>query len=163
MENENRKIANRKNAKIMYDMICNTLREKNLKFIDFEDTRTVMLQIEAEFPMNLMAQVDEERQLIRLISLLPVEFPEDKRIDGAIAAGMTNFNMFVGSFDFDYERGRTAFRMTASFLNSVISPDVILSLVGRSVTMLDDYGTKLCKLAEGQMSIEQYLDMFDED
>lgn len=156
--------ANQKNAQIVFDMISETLKARNLKFVKPEGQKSVYLQVAAdEMTIGLLIDVDEDRQLIRMISMLPFEFPKEKLIEGAIATSMTDFNMFDGSFDFNYEKGAVTFRITTSFLNSVISPAVCLSMIGRAFTTIEDYGIKLMKLANGQMTLDQYVDLFDEE
>ena len=36
-------------------------------------------------------------------------------------------------------------------------------MIGRAFTTIEDYGVKLMKLANGQMTLDQYVDLFDEE
>ena len=153
-----------KSAKSVFDLLVATFNDKEFKFYTDEERMAVCLQLATDdLPIALVAEVDETRQLLRMVSVFPFQFPKERRIEGAIAAGMTNFHLFTGSFDYDYTEGNIKFRLTSSFFNSVISRDVILSMLGRTFTTCDEYNDKLCNLANGKMSLSQYLDLFDED
>ena len=77
-------------AQQVYATMCQALDERNWKYTRFEEDLVVSFGVNGDdLPMNFVLQVDEERQVIRLMSGLPFKMPEDKRVEGAIAAAVT--------------------------------------------------------------------------
>jgi hypothetical protein len=75
--------------------------------------------------MQFIIFVDVDRQLLRLLSPLPFDMVEDKRIDGAIATCHATYGLRDGSFDYDLSNGRISFRMTSAFLDNDIPVSVL--------------------------------------
>ena len=115
-----------------------------------------------DLPIELKIHVDADRQLVILLSFLPLTFPEDKRIDGAVAASIINNRLVNGSFDYDITDGRVIFRMTATFLESVLSEEVFKYLLYSSCQIIDEYNDKLLMLAKGMMDMEKFIQMENE-
>ena len=104
-------------------MIISTLESQDFNFQKSDEDMRVAFQIETDnLPVVISVVTDFERQLIRIVAGYSIVFPEDKRVDGAIAACVTNRNLVAGGFDYDYESGEIVFRISSSFAGSVISP-----------------------------------------
>lgn len=104
-------------------MIISTLESQDFNFQKSDEDMRVAFQIETDnLPVVISVVTDVERQLIRIVAGYSIVFPEDKRVDGAIAACVTNRNLVAGGFDYDYESGEIVFRISSSFAGSVISP-----------------------------------------
>ncbi len=110
-----------------------------------------------DIPMQFVLNVDSDRQLIRLLSPIPVTFEGDKRIEGAIATCQANYRIADGSFDFDFKQGRILFRMTSSYIDSLISKDVFEYMVAVASYTVDEYNDKFFMLAKGQLPIEEFF------
>ena len=104
-----------------------------------------------------MLPLSSDRQLIRLLSPIPVTFEGDKRIEGAIATCQANYRIADGSFDFDFKQGRILFRMTSSYIDSLISKDVFKYMVAVASYTVDEYNDKFFMLAKGQLPIEEFF------
>lgn len=151
-------------AKNVYDMIISTLESQDFKFQKSDEDMRVAFQIETDnLPVIISVVTDFERQLIRIVAGYSIVFPEDKRVDGAIAACVTNRNLVAGGFDYDYESGEIVFRISSSFAGSVISPDAFMYLVRRAYRTCLAYDQKLDNLAKGQLTLAAYLYMFEDD
>lgn len=147
-----------KNAKSEFDTLCKMLDEKELKYDKFEKDLVVSFIMSGEdIPMQIIINVDSDRQLIRLMSPIPVTFEGDKRIEGAIATCQANYKMADGSFDYDYANGKIAFRMTSSYIDSLISEDVFEYMVAIACATVDRYNDKFLMLAKGMMKIEDFF------
>ena len=147
-----------KNAQNMYKTLCAMLDEKELKYEKHENDLVVTFTLGGEdIPMQFVLNVDAERQLIRLLSPIPVIFGEDKRIEGAIAACQANYGIADGSFDFDFKQGRIIFRMTSSFIDSLISKDVFEYMIAVAGYTVDEYNDKFFMLAKGKLSIKEFF------
>lgn len=158
MEKSDNKIAQN-----VYDMIISTLKSKDYVFLQ-PDNLKVAFQIETDdTPIVFSVVIDAERQLIRMIAGYSITFPQERRVDGAIATCSTNCNLVAGGFDFDYETGSVVFRISASFAGSIISPDVFLYMVHRAYSACALYDKKLDLLAKGELPLAAYLYLFEDD
>jgi len=158
MEEMNRKIAQN-----VYDMIITTLKSKDYSFLQ-SDGMKVAFQIEADdTPIVFSVVIDAERRLIRMIAGYSITFPQERRLDGAIATCSTNRNLVAGGFDYDYETGAVVFRISTSFAGSIISPDVFLYMVHRAYSACVLYDKKLERLAKGELPLASYLYLFEDD
>lgn len=147
-----------KNARLVFNTLCGMLDEKDFKYEIHEEDLVVTFGMSGEdIPMNFVINVDAERELIRVLSLLPFEFEEDKRVDAAIATGQINYRLADGSFDFDYKTGRVIFRMTSSYKDSLISMDVFEYMIAVASFTIDEYNDKLLMLAKGTASVDEFF------
>lgn len=152
-----------KTANSVYKTIIATLERGQYKFQKEEDNRKVFFQIETNtLPVTFAVSVDAERQLIRIISGSSVVFPQDKRLDGAVAVCMINCGFVDGGFDYDYSTGMTVFRISTSFSGSVISSDVFNYVFRRAYSACVRYSNQLNKLAQGEMCLDYFLDIIEE-
>lgn len=151
-------------AKNVYDMIVSTLESHDFKLQKNDDELKVAFQIETDsLPIVFSVVTDAQRQLIRIIAGYSIVFPQEKRLDGAIATCMTNCNLVAGGFDYDYETGMVVYRVSSSFSGSVISPDALMYLIQTAHSVCFAYDDDLDKLAKGKTTLDSYLYMFDED
>lgn len=147
-----------KNAQNVYKTLCAMLDEKEVKYEKHEDDLVVTFIMGGDdLPMQFVLNVDAKRELIRLISPIPITFEGDKRIEGAIATCQANYRLADGSFDFDFRNGRILFRMTSSFIDSLISKDLFEYLVAVASYTVDEYNDKFFMLAKGQLPIEEFF------
>ena len=147
-----------KNAQKVYDTLCTMLDDRKLKYEKhLEDLVVTFIMGGDDIPMQFVLNVDAERALIRLLSLIPVTFEGEKRIEGAVACCQANYRLADGSFDFDYNKGRVIFRMTSSYIDSLISPEVFEYMIGVACFTVDEYNDKLFMLAKGQLSLEDFF------
>ena len=148
-----------KSAQNVYKTLCAMLDEKELKYEKHEDDLVVTFFLGGDdIPMQFVLNVDSERQLIRLLSPIPVTFEGDKCKEAAIAACQVNYRIADGSFDFDYKKGRILFRMTSSYIDSLISKDVFEYMVAVASYTVDEYNDKFFMLAKGQIPLEVFFD-----
>lgn len=147
-----------KNAQSVYKTLCAMMDEKNLHYTKHEDDLVITFTMNGEdIPMDVVLNVDADRELIRLLSPIPVVFEGDKRLDGAIAASQINYRLADGSFDFDYPKGKVLFRMTSSYIDSLISKEVFEYMVAVSCYTIDEYNDKLFMLAKGKLSLDEFF------
>lgn len=147
-----------KNAQNVFKTLCAMLDEKELRYDKREDDLVVDFTMSGEdIPMRFVINIDAKRELIRLLSPIPVTFEGDKRIEGAIAACQANYRMADGSFDFDFKSGKVLFRMTSSYIDSIISKELFEYMVAVAGYTIDEYNDKFFMLAKGQLPIEEFF------
>ena len=147
-----------KNAQNVYNTLCEMLDDKKLRYQKHPEDLVVTFTMRGDdLPMDFVINIDAERELVRLLSALPVQFGADKRMEGAIATSRANYRLIDGSFDYDYNTGRVLFRMTSSFADSLVSKDLMEYMVAVACYTVDDYNDALLLLAKGMMSIEDFF------
>lgn len=146
-----------KNAKKVYDALCGSLDKKNFHYIKHDEDTAIIYNIQGDdIPMEFVIQIDAERSLIRLLSRIPATFPEERRMDGAIAASQINFRLNTGGFDYDYKTGKVAFRLVSSYLDSTISTELFEFMIAVSSYTVDEYNDKFLMLSKGLISLTEF-------
>ena len=110
-----------------------------------------------DIPMKFVLIVDAERQLVRLMSPLPFNMSEAKRLDGAIATCVATFGMADGNFDYDLATGEVMFRLTASFRNSVVGEGLFQYMISLSCAVVDKYNDQFLAIDKGVLDINDFI------
>lgn len=146
-------------AQQVYRTVCTALEARDWNYEKDEPKLVVHFGVRGEdIPMKLVIAVDEGRQLIRVMSMLPFKMPEDKRVEGAAAVCAATYGMVDGGFDYDISDGSIVFRMTASFRESIIGEEMIQYLISCTCSMVDQYNDKFLALSKGIMSMSEFLE-----
>ena len=145
-------------AQQVYQTVCAALEARNWMFEKDEPNLIVHFGVRGEdLPINMIMIVDEDRQLIRVMSPLPFKIGENKRVEGAIAACVATYGMVEGSFDYDFYDGSLVFRMTASFCESTIGEGLIQYMISCTCSMVDKYNDMFLALSKGLMSVQDFM------
>lgn len=145
-------------AKSVYEDLCAALDKKEWHYKRFDDDMVITFGVAGDdIPMNFILAVETERQLLRVISRLPFEVPEEKRMEMAIATCVASYGLADGNFDFDLERGIISFRLTASFRNSKIGEGLFDYLIRSSSFTVDLYNDKFLAIIKGFISISDFI------
>lgn len=145
-------------AEVTFRTLCQTLDKNDWHYKKDEAEMTVKCGARGDdLPMDLNIQVDAERMLVILVSHLPFVIQEDKRLDVAVAVSAINNVLVDGCFDYDVVEGHMFFRMTNSFIESILGVDVFEYMLYCSCQTIDEYNDKFLMLSKGMMSIEQFL------
>ena len=147
-----------KQAKTVYETFCKALDARKWKYEDHPEDRVITFSYMGEdIPMNFVVFIDEDRQLVRMLSRLPFTFAEDHRVDGAVATSYINFKLADGSFDYDYFTGEVIFRLTATFIESLVSEELLFYMVTCSCYTVDKYNDKLLMVAKGMLPVDRFI------
>jgi hypothetical protein len=151
-------MANR-DAKKVYDTIIKALDGREWVYQRDDDELTVTYKVGGDdLPMHFILRVDEERNLIRLFSPMPCNFPEDKRIEGAIATCYATNKLANGCFEYDLSDGMAVFRMANPYENCDISVDLINYMISVGCNTVDEYNDKLFMIAKGMLKITDFIE-----
>ena len=146
-------------AKTVFNTLCEFMDHKEMNYEKDEEKLIVHFgMVGDDIPMDFLVAIDEERQLIILMSRLPFEMAEDKRMDGAIAACVANFPLLDGNFDYDLPNGKFTFRMTASFRESLIGEELFFYMIGYASAAVDEYNDKFLAISKGTLSIADFVE-----
>ncbi len=150
-------------ARMTFDNVCKALDTIGFKYDKKEEEMKIECSARGDdLPMKLHFFVDAERSLVRVLSLLPFDTKEDKRVEMAVAVSMINDMLVDGSFDFDITEGSMFFRMTNSFIESVISHEVFIYMILCSLKTIDEYNDKLLMLSTGIIDLEKFTTVIAE-
>ena len=143
----------------VYNDLCAMCDEMELKYERHDDDNYVVFTVVGEdLPMKIGIFVNAERELIRLLSLMPLTVPDEHISDIAIAVSIANFGMVDGSFDYDLSDGSIRFRMTASYMDSIIGKELFHYMIVVAAGTIDDYNDKFLMLSKGMMTLEQFIE-----
>ena len=147
-----------KKAQEVFRTLCEHLKDRKWTYETHEADKVVTFGVNGDdIPMHFVLQIDAERELIRLHSPLNMPFPEEKRLDGAIATCQVNYRLADGSFDYEYTTGKVYFRMTSSYRDSLISKELFDYMISCACYTVDEYNDKFLMLAKGALPLESFL------
>ena len=142
-----------------YRTLISMMNNQGLKYTSFDDKLRVELGFNTDdLDVELICIIDEERELVRILSFLPFKFPEDKRVDGAIAATVANHGMVNGSFDFDISDGEMLFKCVNSYKNGGFNEDIAYYMISVAVSTVDDYNDRFFGIAKGMISFQDFIE-----
>lgn len=145
-------------AKAVYEMICEMLDDKELKYARHDDDLVISCGVRGEdLPIDLLFMVRGDRQIVQLISPLSFKIDEDKRLDAAVAVAVANYGLVNGSFDYDISDGEIRFRMTQSFIEHMPCKEVFHYMLLAAYSSIDQYNDLFLMLNKGLMTLEQFI------
>ena len=146
-------------AKKVFDSLVKMLDERGWKYEKHEDELLIRSGIKGDdLPIEFLMVVKPKNQLVQFLSKLPFSFPDDKRVDGAIAICVANYGLIDGSFDYDISDGEIIFRLNSSYRESVLGPDLFEYMIMVSASTIDNYNDKFFMLSKGMITIQQFLE-----
>ena len=145
-------------AKETFATLCKMLDGHDWHYSRDDENYTIKCGAQGEdLPMDINIKVDPDKKLVMLLSFLPFNIPEEKRLDMALAVSIVNNRLVDGSFDYDVRRGALLFRMTTSFIESTLSETAFEYMLYCSCGTIDDYNDKFLMLCKGLMPIEKFF------
>ncbi|MBQ1947753.1 MAG: YbjN domain-containing protein [Clostridia bacterium] len=149
-------------AKEIYETICSFLNGDDWKYERHDEDMVVTMSAKGEdLPISFVVRVDAERHLVVVYSQLPFEVSSGKMVETAVAVSMANFGLVDGSFDMDIQKGKILFRMTTSYLESLISESVFAYMIYCTAHTVDKYNDKLMMLAKGMIDLAKFKELTD--
>lgn len=146
-------------AKVTFDTLCKMLDQRGWKYRKNEDDFTIDCSAQGDdLPIDIIMEVDAERKLVLLLSQLPFIVPEDKRVETSLAVSAVNYTIVDGNFDYNFMNGKIIFRLTSSYLDSMISTSALEYMLLVSCGTIDEYNDQLLMFVKGRMSLEQIIE-----
>ena len=146
-------------AKRAYATVIAMMDNDNLKYSRDDENLRIELGFNTDdLDVNVKFMIDEERELVRIFSFLPFKFPEDKRIEGAVATCVANHGMVNGSFDYDFSDGEILFKLVNSYQGDCFSEEAARYMLSVVVSTVDNYNDRFFARAKGMMSLSDFVD-----
>ncbi len=146
-------------AEKMFETLCQTLDKRDWKY----EKGTNGLYIDTgcageDIPIEIRVLVDADRQIVRVLSHMPVQVPEDKRLEMAIAISCVNNVLADGCFDFDIHEGLVFYRMGCNYIDKQVGEEALEYLVFCSIQIIEQYNDQFLMLAKGLLPLQQFLE-----
>lgn len=145
-------------ANLAYAAITAMLDNDGYRYSSNYDGLRIELGFETDdLDVKITFIIDEDRELVRVFSFLPFKFPEDKRIEAAVAVCAANHGMVNGSFDYDISDGDLLFSAVNSYKDACFSMDIARYMLGITLSTVDKYNDRFYALAKGFISISDFI------
>lgn len=157
MEDETRNA----NAQAEYELLCQTLDEIEVPYTKEEEKLVVRFKIqrdEKSVPLTYYMRIFPDAENVLLLSPLQLEVPEDKRFEMSYAINGINTLLFHGVFDFDIKEGSILFRVSTSFIDSIVGAVVFVDLIRMTDVLVNKFHGDLLALAEGNITLDQFIE-----
>ena len=142
-----------------YATVIAMMDDDNLKYARDDENLRIDLGFDTEdLEVKIKFVIDTERELVRVFSFLPFKFPEDKRVEGAVATCVANHGMVNGSFDYDFSDGEILFKLVNSYKGDCFSKEAAGYMLGVAVSTVDNYNDRFFALAKGLMTLSDFVD-----
>ena len=151
--------SNLKQAKVAYKSLCEMLDDNKWHYTKDEAKLRISCNAQGEdLPMSIRIDVDADRQLVILLSEMPFAIPEDRRTAMAVAVSVANYGIVDGNFDYDYTDGTILYRMTSSFMDSLVGKEMFNYMLMCACYTIDAYNDKFFMVAKKNMSFDEIID-----
>ena len=148
----------KKAAKTMFATLCKALDARNWKYKKNKEELSVSFGVKGDdLPMDFFIFVDEDRQLLRLVSPMSFKMKEDKRVEGAVVTCAANYGLVDGSFNYDLTDGKILFRMVHTYRESLIGEEAVQYMISCACYVVDEYNDQFMAVNSGYLSIEDFL------
>ena len=152
-------MADMQAAKRAYATIIAMMDNDNLKYSRDDENLRIELGFNTDdLDVNIKFIIDTDRDLVRVFSFLPFKFPEDKRVEGAVAACVANHGMVNGSFDYDFSDGELLFKCVDSYKGDAFTQETAKYLLNVTLSTVDNYNDRFFALAKGLMTLKDFVD-----
>ena len=142
-----------------YRKMIQAFESDNLKFRTNDEKMSVNIGFSTDdLDVDILFIIDSDRKLVRLFSTIPCKFPEDKRVEGAVAVAVANHGMVNGNFDYDMSDGEIVFKAVAPFENTDLDEEIYKYLLGITVSTVDKYNDRFFALCKGMMDLQTFME-----
>ena len=140
-----------------YATMCEALDLQEFKYEKVEDKNMIQLGFQGdqgEILINIHFDVD--RCLLSVMNLLPVSFGKEEVL-ATIAIAHTNYQLLEGWFLMDPESGKICFKLTSSYYETNLDHEHMRYMIALSYEMSNKYAGIFHRLANGTLSLQDYL------
>ena len=147
------------NANKAFDALCAAMERSRLPYYSkHEKIRLVRFCVDDEGPtMRFMIRIDANNERIAASCRLPVDTPEERRVEMAVAVCMATTAQSVGYFKYNLEDGMIYFRQNAPLRDCKYSEAFFAYLVECMTETVSEYAERFRRLADGRLSLTDFL------
>ena len=146
-----------KQAKLVYETLCQCLDSMGWTYDRNDGELTVYTGAAGrDIPIELNLRVDPIRHLVTVLSKIPVEQNNATAVDLSVTVSAINNHLVDGSFDYNMT-DVLVFRLTSSYLDSLLSEDLFQYMICIACRTVDDYNKILSLVSKGEMTFEDVI------
>lgn len=149
-----------KRAREIFGTLCESLDNAGLVY-EKEDGDEFVVKLafsdDGGLEFLVLVNVKPMHQVVELISYVPFDMPDERRIDAALVVCYINSKLINGSFDYDVFEGKTFFRLTYSYRESLIGQALFDYMIQVSCSTVQEYLSKFNKLSKKELSFEDFI------
>ncbi len=153
-------VRKEKLAKNVYLNICSMFENMNFNHERDDEELVIRSTVHGDdIPMDIIIIVHPDSETVSFFSPMPFKVPEDKISEMALAVAVANNGLRNGSFDLDISDGSIVFRMTASYVDSILGEELFRMMLIVSSDTIDRYNDKFLMLSKGIISLEKFAEL----
>lgn len=146
-------------ARATMKTLCEALDDKGWRYEKDEEEMTVSCKVKGDdFPMHLQIRILAEKQLVVLHSFMSFSVPENRRKAIAVAISVANDGLHLGGFDYKYSDGTILYRITASFMESLLGKGLFTEMIDRACYTIDEYNDKFFIVTKTDMDYDKIVE-----
>ncbi|MBQ9227904.1 MAG: YbjN domain-containing protein [Eubacterium sp.] len=139
--------------------ICALLDSFDWHYERNDEKEFVRYKMESDdLPVEIFITINENNNVLRLLSFFPFKVPEDKRVEMALAICHINSTYINGYFDFDVKTGEITFRMNNFVGDGELGAGALRYMMRIANSMIDDLNDKLFALSKGYITLDQFTE-----
>ena len=151
-------------AKIMYNRVKEALDNMGWTYDENESKLNITTGAGGkDLNIDIDIYVEAKKHIATVLSRLPIDVPEDLRIDLSLAISLINNQLVDGSFDYDTSEGILYYRTTAAYHDCILSSEVFEYMIYIACRTVDDYNGMLNKLSKSEISMSEFIDFIIND
>ena len=132
--------------------------KEDFSYDAFDDDLVIRLTVHGkDLPQPTLIKIDEKRKLVRIMSPIPTDVPEDKVMDMALATSVANYRIINGCFDLYIKEGKIIFRIVHYYGDTELSEAQLEYLTTLAFLVTDDYNDSFFMISKGIMSVEDFI------
>ena len=145
-------------AKEIYDLLCETLNDREWNFKKEESELKVSFGVVGDdLPMQVRIYVEAEREFVILYCSQDLVVPDDKRVPFALGVCAVNDHIVDGSFDFDMTDGAYNYRLVVNYHDAVVGKGLFEYLIDCAASTVDGVNEVMHNYVAGKIDLEEFL------
>ena len=141
----------------VFQSLCDYLTKDGWRYEMVDDLHLVTHATGEDLPMALHVLVHTGFENIIAYSYLPVNVPEDKRMDMAVAVNLINNKLAIGCFQFNVLEDKICFQMCNCYAGFQPPEEIFRYMLYGSCQVIDEFNDMFLMLAKGLITLEQFM------
>ena len=151
-----------KEAKRVYTLFQKVCEGYKFKYDKDDQYLRVEFDVAGDnYTVNYIMLVNPKIDVAYILSTLPVKVGEMCSDDVAQAVNLINSRLAVGSMDYSAKKNEIVYRAATNYTEMELTQEAVQALVMYTYSSVNKYNSYLCKVANGDMSFEQFRKMVE--
>ena len=144
-----------------YKTVCAALDDMGWTYQKDEEKLMVSFGVNGEnIPMTVGIVCNLDMQILQLISFMPFNAPSHRMSELASSICVINYRLAMGSFDLSLDDGTIMFKLSSSFRETLISTELVRSLIYVVCSTVDESNGDLFALCNGDVTLKNIMEKY---